>query len=116
MVLFAVIAVSLVVVFGMLKLADKAFRDPKPKVDLHYDPLAVDTDVNIPPGVTGEARDRMHEALTKQDLRYNPLSTDEDICMPVRPPSKCLVCGDPMKREQGVETCDCPQRGYQPRS
>jgi hypothetical protein len=57
-------------------------------------------------------------APRKQDLRYNPLSTDDDICMPVRPrpPSLCLVCGDPMKQEQGVETCDCAQRGYQPRS
>lgn len=27
----------------------------------------------------------------------------------------CLICGDPMKYEQGVYTCDCPQRGYKPR-
>lgn len=169
----AIVAVSLVVVYGMLKLADKVFLDKpkaepevtfehvpegfrikprkwtdeeiafhegpdvmgtghgarrrKDKVDLRYDPLAVDEGfcchgpVKIgPPGddvpaVTEEQAEeylnRLRAEIRASGKRYDPLK-DEWV-----PTTKCLVCGDPMKREaNGIETCDCPGRGYQPRS
>jgi len=74
LVILLVVAIILAVMKAVWWAADHVLGTdpPKSKVDLHYDPLAVDEDINIP-------------APAKRDLRYDPLSTDEDIWVPIRP-------------------------------
>ena len=132
MVLVGIIVAMVFVVWGMMKLADKVFvdRDLKPanKVDLTYNPLAVDDGLYFhgpvkigptegEPAITEEQAkeylDKLRAEIKASGKRYDPLK-DEWV------PTRCMMCGEPMKREQvgqaTVETCDCPGRGYQPRS
>lgn len=142
-----VIAVSLVVVYGMFKLADHVFVE-KPKtprkwtaeeIAFHEGPDIMGTghgarrrkdaspeDVARLEELSADLKDedvqkylnKVRDEVGRKDLRYDPLAIDEDVCTfrPARPPSTCIVCGDPMKQEGIVETCDCCQRGYLPRS
>jgi hypothetical protein len=120
--LVLIIMVALAITYGVMKLADKVFldkpipepegrgykrppwihnADPDAKVDLRYNPLAIEDDIWVPIRKTASSED---------------VEKLEELSASMRPPSLCVVCGDPMKREGVVETCDCPLRGYEPRS